>query len=54
MLEHNENITFKNIFVNNSINKDLKNMFDCFYDLFCFLSLHKFNSIYIIFHYLVS
>ena len=33
---------------------NLKNMFAHLYDIFCFLSLHKFNSIYFIFHYLVS
>ena len=40
--------------MNNSINTDLKNMFTCLYDVFCLLSLNKFNSIYIIFHYLIS
>ena len=49
MLEHNEKITF-----NNAINTDLKNMFARLYDKFGFLSLRKFNSIYVIFHYLVS
>ena len=34
-----------------SIYTHLKNMFARLYDI---LSLHKFNSIYIIFHYLVS
>ena len=40
--------------MNNTINTDLKNMFACLYGVFYFLSLHKFNSIYVIFHYLVS
>ena len=40
--------------VNNAINTDLKNMFARSYDVFYFLSLPKFNSIYIMFHYLVS
>ena len=38
--------------VNSAINADLKNMFARLYDVFYFLSLPKFNSIYIIFHYL--
>ena len=35
----------KNIIVNNAINTDLKNMFARLYDIFCFSSLHKYNSI---------
>ena len=38
--------------VNNAMNTDLKNMFARLYDIFCFLSLHKFNSIYATLHYL--
>ena len=40
--------------VNNAINSDLKNMFARLYDVFCFLSLYKFNAIYVILHYPVS
>ena len=40
--------------MNNAINTDLKNMFVRLYEVFCFLSLYKFNSIYVIVHYLVS
>ena len=40
--------------VNNAINADLKNMFTRLHGVFCFLSLNKFSSIYIIFHYPVS
>ena len=39
--------------INNAINTDLKNMFAHLHEVFCFLSLHEFNSIYIIFHYLL-
>ena len=61
MLEHNEKTTFKitcNInkiykHINNAINTDLKNMLARLFEVFCFLSLHKFNSVYVIFHYLV-
>ena len=42
------------MYTNNAINTDLKNMFGRFYEVFCFLSLHKFISIFIIFHYLAS
>ena len=42
------------MYINNAINTDLKNMFAHLYEVFCFLSLHKFNSIYVIVHYLVS
>ena len=38
--------------VNNAMNTDLKNMFARLYDIFCFLSLHRFNSIYATLHYL--
>ena len=38
----------------NAIYIDLKNMFACLYEVFCFMSLHKFSSIYVIFHYVVS
>ena len=31
--------------VNNAIKADLKNMFARLYDVFCFLSLYKFNAI---------
>ena len=40
--------------VNNEVNTDLKNIFARFFDVFCFLSLHKFNFIYVIFDYLMS
>ena len=40
--------------VNNAVNTDLKNIFARFFDVFCFLSLHKFNFIYVIFDYLMS
>ena len=40
--------------VNNAINTDLKNIFAHLHDIFYLLNLHKFNSIYVIFHYLVS
>ena len=45
MSEHNEKIIFKNMIVNKAINADLKNMFARLYDVFCFLSLSKFNAI---------
>ena len=52
MPQHNEKITFKKyIIVNNTVITDLKNIFACLYDV---LSLHKINSIYIAFNYLVS
>ena len=53
MLENDEKMYFKNI-VSNAINEDLKNMFARLYDIFCFQGLHKFNSVCVIFHYLVS
>ena len=45
MPQHNEKITFKNIYVNNAVDTDLKNMLAHFYDIFWFLILHKFNSV---------
>ena len=40
--------------VNNAVNTDLKNIFARLFDVFCFLSLHKFNFICVIFDYLMS
>ena len=53
-----ETIAFKNIcdiskninVYKNAINTDLKNMSAHLYEIFCFLSLHKINSDYVIFH----
>ena len=42
------------MYINNAINTDLRNMFAHLYEVFCFLILHKFNCIHVIFHYLVS
>ena len=42
------------MYINYAINTDLKNMFTRLYEVFCFLSLHKFDSIYVILHYAVS
>ena len=41
------------MYINKANNTDLKNMFPQLHEVFCFLSLHKFNSICIIFHYLL-
>ena len=42
------------MYINDAIDTVLKNMFARLYEAFCFLSLHKFNSIFVIVHYLAS
>ena len=40
--------------MNNSVNTNLKNIFACLYDMFCFSCHQTLNSIFVIFCYLPS